>query len=237
MKQYICFLSIFLFGCGIAEREETKVIETVEQNQKEVDSPLDTILEQNNPQVLDLTKHQLFIDTTRNSDFYGNLINWKPNKYSITTVDSYIRELNNHYKYQKYNFGDFPKLFIRINQFKEKFYLYDRCDGIDQRFELRDSAFIFYGPLEPDAETIRKVNSTSSRGIKLELNAFKAKTSRGWSSLEILKTEYDGIYSMKYKNENYEKEEFVISIADIKKYDLVVNHCPNMKRKEFDLFY
>lgn len=34
-----------------------------------------------------------------------------------------------------------------------------------------------------------------------------------------------------------EKEEFIIPITDIKKYDLVVNHCPNVKRTEFAPFY
>ncbi|GLB47988.1 hypothetical protein Y10_03560 [Neptunitalea sp. Y10] len=37
---------------------------------------IDTILEKNTPANLDLTKHQLYIDTTRTSENFQKLINW-----------------------------------------------------------------------------------------------------------------------------------------------------------------
>ena len=186
---------------------------------------------------MDLTKHQLFIDTTKNSKFYEQLINWKPDKYDVNPAKSYIEELNKISSYIKVDFGNFPRLFVRINKLENEFYLYDRCDGIDPRYELRDSAFIFYGPLESDAETIKKVYKVNKRGIKLKLNAFKAKTRTEYSNLEITKTENEGIYLMNYKTENYEIEEFIIPTTDILKYDLVVNNCPQMKRNEYPPFY
>ena len=234
MKKSIYIILIFLLGCENSENEKKEIVKVENQ---EIEFLQDTILERNNPNSLDLTKHQIFIDTTRKSEFYEYLINWKPDKYDINPAETYIKELNKISKYKKVDFGNFPRLFVKINKLEDEFYLYDRCDGIDPRFELRDSAFIFYGPLESDAETIKKVIQINNKGIKLELNAFKAKTQTEFSNLEILKTEFKGIYLMKYKNENYDREVFLIPTKDILKYDLVVNNCPNMKMHEYEPFY
>ena len=48
---------------------------------------LDTILEKNNPKNLDLSKHQLFIDTTRNSETFNSLEISKPNQNIINHSD------------------------------------------------------------------------------------------------------------------------------------------------------
>lgn len=235
MKQIIPIVLIFLIGCGYAEKGEEKIPE--KKGQSKTTFLTDTILERTNPKSLDLTRHQLFIDTTRNSIFYENLRNWKLDEYNTKTVNLYIEELNKISEAKKVDFGNFPRLFVRVNQLGNEFFLYERCDGIDPRYELRDSAFIFYGSLESDAETIKKVHQINSQGIKLELNTFERKTSKRWSMLEVSKTKYEGIYSMKYQNENNKVEELIISITDIGKYDLVVNHCPKMKQNEFAPFY
>ena len=55
----------------------------------------------NNPKNLDLTKHQLFIDTTRNSDFYKAYFNWNPHKFDKQATEYYIKEISkkqHHFK-------------------------------------------------------------------------------------------------------------------------------------------
>lgn len=235
LKTNSCILLLLLSGCQNPAVEENGEVEIFEQEKFE--SIEDTILEKNNPRSLDLSKHQLFIDTTRNSDFYRNLTNWKPNEYATRSVESDISGLNKISKYRKNNFGNFPKNFVRLNKLKGEFYLYDRCDGIDPRYELSDSTFAFYGPLESSAETIRRIYRADGQGIKLELNSFEGKTSDKVSTLEILKTDNSSIYKMKYYNSNYTMEEFIIPAKEITRYDLVVNHCPVMKMQEFTAFY
>ncbi|MFK7905275.1 MAG: hypothetical protein AB8B69_09130 [Chitinophagales bacterium] len=237
MKPSIFIILLFLLACGSPEgvKEEKKVEK--EEVYEKVEFVEDTILERNNPKALDLTKHQLFIDTTRNSIFYERLIQWKANQRKNETVETYLAELNKISKSKKSDFGDFPRLFVRVNKLEDEFVLYDRCDGTDPRYELRDSAFIFYGPLESDAETIKDVYQKNGKSIKLQLNSFKAKTPDEVSALQIDRTKHPGIYSLKYKNQNYSLEEYVIPIEDVEKFDLVVNHCPVMKVLEYAPFY
>ena len=57
--------------------ETTKILSKADQTQTLFEEAVeDTIVERNTPSSLDLSKHQIFIDTTRNSIFYKNIKNW-----------------------------------------------------------------------------------------------------------------------------------------------------------------
>ena len=63
MKQLIYVILIILIGCNNSKKVKSEIVE--EQNQEYSPINKDTIQERNNPNSLDLTKNQLFIDTTR----------------------------------------------------------------------------------------------------------------------------------------------------------------------------
>ena len=151
MKQILIILiALFIVNCSRNKNSNTKSsIEFIE----------DTILEKNNPKSIDLSKHQLFIDTTRNSIFYDKLKNWSESEYQIRDIEIYLNEINKGFTPKSINLKKFPSRFISLRNLNNKFILYDRCDGIDQRFVFRDTAFITYGPLESDAESISKIIS------------------------------------------------------------------------------
>lgn len=196
---------------------------------------IDTILERNNPNSLDLTKHQIFIDTTRSSEFYERLKNWEQSKWDKRTIESYLGEINKDFQPEQIDLKEFPSHFITLRKVNDQFVLYDRCDGIDPRFEIRDTAFIFYGPLESDAESISKMISLTKKSIELELRTFQAKSSDQKSSLKIERID-DFIYELTYRNQTFDRVEFLTTVDGIEKFDLVVNNCPTMKMIEFDGF-
>lgn len=195
----------------------------------------DTILERNDPNSLDLSKHQIFIDTTRNSEFYESVKNWSESKWDKQSIDSYLNTINKDFQPKKVDLNGFPSHFITLRKLNNQFVLYDRCDGIDPRFEIRDTAFIFYGPLESDAESISKMISLSDNSVELELRTFQAKSNDQKSRLKIDKID-DFIYKLVYKNQTFDRVEYLTTIDGIEKFDLVVNNCPTRKMIEFDGF-
>jgi hypothetical protein len=187
----------------------------------------DTILERNNPNSLDLSKNQVFIDTTRSSKFYESIKNWSASKFAEQEISSILNTINKNFQPKQVDLKDFPSRFITLRELNKEFVLYDRCDGIDRRFEIRDTAFIIYGPLESNAESISKLILLSDKSVELELRTYHAKSNR----LRIDKI--DGfIYKLVYDDE----VQYLTTIDRIGKFDLVVNNCPIIKMVEFDGF-
>lgn len=195
----------------------------------------DTILERNNPKSLDLSKHQIFIDTTRNSKFYNDLKSWSESKWDRQSINSSLKEINKYFQPKKIDLKNFPAHFITLRKLNGQFVLYDRCDGIDPRFEIRDTAFIFYGPLESNVESISRMISLTDNSIELELRTLQSKANNQKAKLKIEKIE-EFIYKLTYKNQTFVRTEYVTVIDGIEKFDLIVNNCTTMKMMEFDGF-
>jgi hypothetical protein len=181
------------------------------------DDVLDTILERNNPANLDLSRHQFFIDTTRNSEFYQRIADWKPWEFEI---ENYTEEKS----FKKYSIGKFPRVWISLRKLDGKFVIYDRCDGIDRRFQITDSTINIFGPLENEVQIIDKVLKQSVNEISIE---YKPK-----NLFSIMPTNDKNIYILQYDDENY----LVTPLDKIREFDLVVNHYPTRKVTEFDVF-
>lgn len=230
IKQAMWLILSILIGCGSSDETQRKIVE--ENNI--FDSPYnqDIVLERNNPNSLDLTKNQLFIDTTREALIY-KFRERKIEKNKDLAAKPYFDTLRSFSKPKIVDFRNFPRFFIRINKLEGNFFLYDRCDGGDPRYELRDSAVVFSGPLETYAETINEVIQNNDKRIHLKLNTIEQISSSRISSLEIYESEFSGIYILKRKVLNREREEFIIPRNEVIKYDLIVNHCPEGKVFEY----
>lgn len=244
----ICITLGLLIGCSNevtqTNQERSKVehkatVDTVNnlfQSLKSNRFVLDTIPERNTPDALDLSKAQLFIDTTRNSAFHQHLTNWHAHQYTNNAVASYL-QLEKCAKAKQVNFGAFPTLFIKIRQFEDGFLLYDRCDGIDPRYELRDSTFVMYGSLEASAKSIHRLIAKNENHIKLVLHTLRTLSLDAYSTLEITKTQYPYIYQLQHRNEHFELKEFVIPFEAATNFNILVNHCPNVKLHEYEPFH
>ncbi len=195
----------------------------------------DTIPERNNPHSLDLSKYQIFIDTTRSSKFYESVKNWRGSKWDNQSINSSLNAINKGFQPKQVNLKGFPTYFIALRKLNDQFVLYDRCDGIAPRFEIRDTAFIFYGPLESDAESIAKMISLKDNLAEFELRTFQAKSNDQKSKLRIEKVG-EFVYKLTYKNQTFDRIEYLTTVDGIEKFDLLVNNCPTMKMMEFDGF-
>jgi hypothetical protein len=197
---------------------------------------VDTILERNNPKSLDLTKHQLFIDTTRNSETYQRLINWKPNRMDNDAVSYYENEIAKKHKPIKVNLKDFPKHWISLEKLNNEFVIYEPCDGNTTSYEINESSVNFFYQLEPDTDLIFELNKITKNEIALELRTVSQKTKSEKTKLTIKPTENENVYELTYSFDDVIRKQFVTPTEKVSEFDVVVNHCPNTKRREFNGF-
>ena len=200
MAQTFLILSIIILTVSCTGKEHSNLDPKSDSTAGQNEFAQDTIPERNNPKSVDLTKHQLFIDTTRNSEFFDRLKNWEESEWDRQSIIASLKATNNDFQPVEVAREQFPRHFITLRKLNGAFILYDRCDGIDQRFEIRDTAFIFYGPLESEAGSISKIVTQTTNVIELELRIFQFNSTDQRATLKIEKV-YDSIFKMTYKNQ------------------------------------
>ena len=209
------------------------------QNLNEKKSPhwsinTDTILEKNNPKYLDLTKHQLFIDTTRNSIFYKNITQWKPDEMYAKLINSEIEELIRIQKNNKVSIKSFPKKWINLRKYKGEYIIYKPCDGKTFSIEISESNVIFCG-IEPSVDIITKLNKQTKDELVMEMKTLERSKIKN-SKLSIFKTKFKNVYELIYSTENSSRKYYVTPINKIAEYDMIVNNCVKIKLQEFQGF-
>lgn len=231
---YIALLLAILTSCK-------QKVEPKQKENKPTEIPawkigLDTILEKNNPKNLDLSKHQLFIDTTRNSETYKKLINWKPNRTDNDAISYYEKEIAKKHKPIKIDLKGFPRHWISLKKLNNEFVIYEPCDGNTTVYEINESSVLFFYQLESDADLISELMKITENEIALELRTVPQKTESEKTKLTIKPTEFKNIYELTYSYGDVIKKQFITSIEKVSEFDIVVNHCPTTKRMEFNEF-
>lgn len=223
-KNIVIINCVFLIlACSQSKKNSAKITKT-----SLLEIIEDTILEKNNPDFLDLSKHQIFIDTTRKSDIYKNILLWKESDLDRELINASIKELGGGLKINSIQINDFPIHYITLRRLNNEFVLYDPCDGIAPRFAIKKNAFVFYGPLESYAEVIISSNLISKNKVRLELKTHASLSPDQRSIIEIERME-DFLYRMTYQNKNIKEAHYLTSVDYIKDFDVVVNHCPTKK--------
>ncbi|HBF88142.1 MAG TPA: hypothetical protein DDX39_05820 [Bacteroidales bacterium] len=229
---------MLLVSCqtSMTENIKTQTDSVVSANNGTIEElVIDTILERNNPKNLDLNNHQLFIDTTRNSIFYQEILNWKPNDFDSSGVNYYLSEISRDYKLKPLNIENFPKIWITLEKLNNKFVVYYSCDGITPRFEIADKSLNFYA-VEPDVDALSKVVENSKDRIKIELRTIEQKSQSKKALLTIRKTKYRDVYLLSIQYDTWEMQKIVTPVEKIANFDMVVNYCNKVKILEYNRF-
>lgn len=226
MKFSLSILTLIIIGIPANGQ---MIIKSQLKNTEEID----TIIERNNPNSIDLSRHQLFIDTTRTYIYYERMRNWKPLKNTPPTTIDYINELIKDNNPKIFDLKDFPRIWVTLRKFKDDFILYDRCDGGDPAYGFTDSTFNIYGPHEFEARLITKLIKLSEKEIEIESGTFIENNLERKVKLSIHKTEKQDIYILIYETGNSIEKSFITPIEYLRSFDLLVNHCPINKVIEF----
>ncbi len=229
---------ILLFSCSnIKEHKPPEQSQPKPYKENHVD--IDTILERNAPALLDLTKHQLFIDTTRSSTFYKEILDWKPNEFDDQAVQYYCNEISKTIDLRKVDLKQFPRDWILLHSINNQFVAYNPINGIDWRFRLTDNSVNEYS-IEADADKISKVISLKPDELVLELRTIPKKSTAHVMYLRIKKTKIAYLYSLQKSYtldfETTNEIKLITPLENLTKFDLVVNHSPVLinSRVRFD---
>lgn len=231
---YIVLILGILISCK--QKTESKPIEKTPKEIPVWKIDLDTILEKNNPKNLDLSKHQLFIDTTRDSETYKRLIEWKPNRMDNDAISYLEKEISKKHKSKTIDLKEFPKHWIGLKKFNNEYVIYKPCDGNIFSFEINESSVIFFHQLELDANIIYELKKLREDEIVLELRTISQKTKTEKAELTIKPTEFENVYELTYSFDDSVSKQFVTPNAKVSEFDMIINHCPTMKRMEFNEF-
>ena len=190
-----------------------------------------------NPNALDLTVAQQFIDTSRTSAHYLELLAWPEDLVESEVIHSVLEELNAQLRPTHVDLKDKPTHFVRLRKLNDTYVLYRRCDGMDPRFELRDSAFIQYGPHEATVQSMVSLVESTPSNITLNVHCLQSQSVVADTSktdivpiTSISITQVDGpVYRIDERDRGFMQSTFVTPISEVGAFDMVVNHCPVRK--------
>ena len=188
-----------------------------------------------NPANLDLSQPQVFLDTTRTSVFYQQLIDWEPDHQIEALIDEILAEIG-HQSSTPQNFTGYPTELIQVRRLNGKFVLYDPCDGGPTRFSIQNGAFITYGTHEPTADVIYRTLPSKTNAMKVELRTLLYRSPSQKALLFLRPTRTEHVYVLSVQADGKVQQTVVIPVDKIPEFDLVVNHCPINKRSEWNGF-
>lgn len=188
----------------------------------------DTIAELNNPTNLDMSRHQLFIDTTKKSNFHSRIIKYSSSLACSQCPDTKSNSIVFDGNEIEINLIGFSRYWVTVRKYEDKYYLYDRCNGEDQRFAFMNSKFSIYGPMEDESLEIHKIISNEKEQLIVELSYYGGQT----TTATLTKSERKNIYTI----EIFGYQVDAVPFEAIDDFDVVVNHCPTGRTSEFPGF-
>lgn len=184
----------------------------------------------------DSSMNQFYIDTSHSHPIYS-----KANSEAITdyefSITQLVKEYDQEFKPKDLDVSVFPTHWITIRKGRDKFYLYDRCDGNDPMFWIFRNMFIFHEVHEEHFKEIVGVKKNGDRDLIFDLLDFNDSPTKDSSHLIISSIDsLDGIYLLQHNTATYQRKQYVVLKSELDEFDLIVNHCPNSKVPEFDQF-
>lgn len=229
-KIYLFLCLLLLLSCNT---DQTAYFPEKDTLHSDLPLVLDTILEKNTPQALDMTRHQLFIDTSRGS--YKQKVALEESTLK-TAINNLLADLNKVAHSTSIRLPtSFPSHFTCLHQLKKDgtFVLYDRCDGSDPIYIIADNHLLKLGPLDLSVYTINKVITVHNDKLHLKLNTINRyiddKSISKVVDFKISHTDNPYIFEMELNNRLIH----LVSIKDTDQFDIIVNHCPTQKVAEY----
>lgn len=241
-KYFMLILPFYCTGCQLPsapdDSEENPVIASADRELEDQvpPIPLDSLVEANDPQRLDLSQNQLFLDTTHSSTFFHQLQSWSPRIYHMEAIAGYQKRLKQKYSPPPLRWSKFPTDFVRLRRSGSTFVLYKPCKGITSRYAIQDGLFLPYTSSGVMPKAIGRIKKIQSRGVILTLWEDIWDDNSHSSTLTILQSPESFVYELTYENEGSIQKEWITPKAHIDEFDLIVNHCPVIQVPEYEGF-
>ncbi|MBF04510.1 MAG: hypothetical protein CMP76_14590 [Flavobacterium sp.] len=233
LKNIILLGLLVLLACK--ENSRHYVTNEKYSNGNENYEEIDTVLEKNDPKRLDLSKQQLFIDTTRTSQFYQSYLDWNPNLQQEDFSDV-LNLITKKYPLQKQKISNFPRKWITIEKLNGEFLIYRPCNGNTESFVITDEALYFFHQLEPEVALLHQVITSNDTTFNATLHTLSENNTVISFDFSIQPSATKDVYQLKYSHDTIVEERYVIPMDKVTHFNLVVNHCPEDMVREYDNF-
>lgn len=229
-KIFLLFLNLLLLtACFSQNKSKVKPAKV----SKSFSFELDTVVERNNPKSLDLTKHQLYIDTTRTAEYYNQIEKWNPFEENQIDTKNALEELYQKQEIIEFDFQNFPRLWIPLRMYQNDYLLYDRCDGSETSYGLSDSFFYIFGVHEFDIRKIKRILKINTNELEIELDAYVTENKNKTLKVHFKATENKDIYHVTLDFDGYITQTFMTPPTNVRNFDVLINHCPENKVLEY----
>lgn len=227
----LIIVSLYIVSCvGLNESENSglnisqdTILATDEGTENQ--NYIDTIIERNNPDSLDLNLHQVFIDTTKNSEYFDRLKNWKPSETLKETVEKYKSNIFDSSITPEFDLKGFPTEWVVLKKFKGEFLIHSPCNGIGGRFILSKNSVDYYS-LEPETDLITSIDKISSDHLILRLKVHSDKSEETRTAVfSIRKTKFEHIFLEKTVYDHTIGYDLITPLSKIDQFNLLVENC------------
>jgi hypothetical protein len=232
MKRGLLILSVILVGCQSEVKPPSVIDEDVHIVSEGMDKvETDTLIEKNHPEFLDFSKHQVFIDTSRDSRFYDEITNWTPSFSDSGGVDSYLSEIGEEFDLATLDLNEFPREWIAVHRLADDFVVHNPLNGIDLRIRMTDSSINNYA-MESDAHGFHKIISFSEGELILELRTIKNYSENQVYFTRFTRTNIPHTYKVQFssslKFNDTDRISLFTPLKKIRNFDLVVDSSPQL---------
>lgn len=189
----------------------------------------------------ELTKdfyHAIYLDTTRDSEYYDRLTDFEFNKYDLQTYSEHYRYVkeNKPKTFEKVNLTKIPENWIPVYSYKGDYYLYSPSDwGSAGRRIINDSTFVYWYMDGPFPVPLVDVSEVEYGKIVLEMmKLFNGKSFNEKLIIHQIDSK-TGLSVFEFAEESESnKYQLYLPVESARKFDMVINYCDNQKQLEFD---
>ncbi|GAB5556892.1 MAG: hypothetical protein SchgKO_11050 [Schleiferiaceae bacterium] len=196
---------------------------------------IDTVLEPNHPDSLDMSVHQLYLDTS--SERSPSEPRWVDIPELWTDLDTLHQQLGMADEKQHVDLSGFPVEYVQLRKHKGQYVTYDRCNGSDVALFLTDSVLYYKGVHEIFPYSILgEISKTQDQRVWQVREWYNPGNPSKIDTVTIQRISpsvYTVHFSMK---DEATKLQYFTPIEHFSDFDRVINHCPTVMVLEYDGF-
>ncbi len=179
--------------------------------------------------------HADYIERNRQSISYKHVLNFILDSLQNIEYRESLQALKHRIKkrFKRYNLLGLPKQWLPLYRYKDKYYVYEPCDGgaLDRK-RITDSTMVYWG-FEPYLEVLQQVKKLNHHTWYLESYPKGIDSTTSRLTIHIIDPK-NGIAVWEDTSEP-SKYRYQLCVAKEKaaNFDMVVDYCPDVRSSEF----
>lgn len=237
-KAVLVVFALGVMSCGSQPQPKDEVAELPERIESKMS--IDTVLEPNHPDSLDMNVHQLYLDTSSNitGGYYFTAEPYWVNIHDLwEDLDTLHQQLGMTDVKLHLDLSGFPVEYVQLRKYKGQYVTYDRCNGSDVALFLTDSVLYYKGVHEIfPYSIIGEISKTQDQRV-LQIREWYNPGNPSKIDTVTIQRVSPSVYIVQFgMNDEATKPQNFTPIEHFSDFDRVINHCPTGMVLEYDGF-